>query len=60
MPAQPNDGVERRRRWQACNPLPEPGSSRQAGYAAAVCALFARPVAGGVFAKLAVGAAAAP
>jgi|RhiMethySRZTD1v2_1073278.scaffolds.fasta_scaffold1034365_2 hypothetical protein len=51
MPARPNDRVERRRRWQACNPLPEPGSPRPVGDAVAARAFFAGPVARGVSAK---------
>jgi hypothetical protein len=51
MPARPNDALERRWRWQACKPMPETGSPRQAGYAAAARAFFARPVARGVSAK---------
>jgi hypothetical protein len=48
MPARPNDGVERRRRWQACSPLPEPALRRQVGDAVAARVFFARPVARGV------------
>ena len=60
MPAQPNDGVERRRRWRGVQPTARarfvaPGRLR-GGRVRPVCQACCRRV----FAKLAAGAAAAP